>query len=244
MTCLIVNGEKIEGGRIRDETAAVAKLLAERLPEEDPLEQRIRAREWAEENLIEEALLRQATSADPKAVETIMSQVIRPKRSEALAVYRSNKSKFRSPEVVHAAHIVCNVDEQNDESSARAKIERVEAELASRRLFSEVADELSDCPGRGGDLGVFPRGEMVDSFDDIVFQLPVGAVSGIFRTEFGFHIAKVLEKKSGGLKPFESVSDEIERYMLEEKRRVALNDFIDGLRAKAKILKIKEKDVE
>jgi parvulin-like peptidyl-prolyl isomerase len=244
MTCLIVNGEKIEGERIRAETAAVAKVLAERLPEEDPLEQRMKAREWAEENLIEEVLLRQASAADPKAVEKIVSRVGRPQRSEVLAVYRSNESIFHSPEMVHAAHVVCNIDEQNDEATAKAKIDRVALELAGGREFSEVADELSDCPGNGGDLGTFPRGEMVESFDEVVFQLRPGAVSGIFRTEFGFHIAKVLEKKSAGTKPFESVRDEIEQHLWEERRQSALHEFVDGLRAKAEIRKVKEKEGE
>jgi parvulin-like peptidyl-prolyl isomerase len=232
MTRLTVNGEAIDPARIRDETAAIAKLLAEQLPEEDPIVQRMRAREWAEENLIEEVLMRQA--GDPPI------QVEPPRQAELMAIYRKNKEAFVSPEQVHAAHIVCNIDEKKNEAAALAAIQQAMAELEKGRPFGEVADELSDCPGRGGDLGFFPRGEMVEAFDEAVFALKAGQASGIFRTEFGFHIAKLIARKPAGLLPFEQVRGAIEQQLLAEKRQTALHKFLDDLRAKADIRRVKE----
>jgi parvulin-like peptidyl-prolyl isomerase len=234
MTRLIVNGEAIDPERIREETAAIAKSMAEQAPDEDPIAQRMRAREWAEENLIEEAVLRQAKAAGRKEPEPP-----RPSRVVTKAVYQKNPEAFTAPEMVHAAHIVCNVDEKNDEEKARAAIERARAELAKGRAFGEVADELSDCPGRGGDLGWFPRGQMVQAFDDAVFGLAAGEVSGIFRTEFGFHIAQVIEKRKAGVKPFEDVRTAIEEELLVEKRQEMLYAFLDELVAKAEIQRLK-----
>jgi parvulin-like peptidyl-prolyl isomerase len=231
MTRLIVNGEAIDPERIRQETAAIAKLLAEQLPHEDPIAQRMRAREWADENLIEEALKRQAESAGLRPPDNIPL----PGRSEVMAFYREKKNAFFAPELVNAAHIVCNIDEQHDEAAARATIERAQAELANGRSFAEVADELSNCPGRGGDLGFFPRGQMVESFDAVVFSLSVGQVSEIFRTEFGFHIAKLIAKKPEGIQPFDQVRGNIEQHLLAEKRQAVLHQFVDELRAKADI---------
>lgn len=235
MTRLTVNGEAIDPERIREETAAVAKLLADQLPDEDPIVQRMRAREWAEENLIEEVLMRQAQAAGLQPPETVEP----PKRAEMMAVYRENQASFVSQELVHAAHIVSNVDEKKDEAAARAAIEHAQAELAKGRPFAEVADELSDCPGRGGDLGIFPRGEMVESFDEVVFALPVGQVSEIFRSEFGFHIAKVIARKPAGPIPFEEVRDRIEQQLMAEKRQAALHQFLDDQRAKADVQRVK-----
>jgi parvulin-like peptidyl-prolyl isomerase len=282
---LIVNGEEIAPERIQAETSAVARLLAEQITDEDPLVQRLRAREWAEENLIEDELLRQAAWSDPEPVpaeaieqarqappdaiqgqresagssihedsklveeqlrrqrliQKITSHISPPRRPDVISFYRAHQNDFFSPEMVHAAHIIRNVDEQNDETAARAAIDQVQAELAHGRPFGEVADEMSNCPGRGGDLGFFRRGQMVLEFDAVVFELAPGEVSGVFRTEFGFHIAKVLEKRPEGILPFELVREHIEQHLMVEKRQAALHRFVDDLRAKADVRKVKDR---
>ena len=101
--------------------------------------------------------------------------------------------------------------------------------------LAEVADRHSDCAGNGGDLGWFPRGEMVDEFDAVVFALRVGAISDIFRTPFGFHIATVLERKPAGVRPFKEVETDITAAILNEKRQKAVENFLDRLRARADI---------
>jgi parvulin-like peptidyl-prolyl isomerase len=67
----------------------------------------------------------------------------------------------------------------------------------------------------------------------------VGQVSPIFQTEFGFHIAKVIARKPAGPVPFEEVRDRIEQQLTAEKRQAALHQFLDGLRAKADIQRVK-----
>jgi hypothetical protein len=253
---LIVNGEIIDRERIRQETSAIFQLLADEMPGEDPLARQIRAREWAEENLIEDALLQQAASNDPvlgsleaplrreRFIEKITAHVAPPRRGDIVSFYRANQKNFYVPEMVHAAHIVRNVDEQNDETVARTAIERAAAELARGRAFGDVADELSDCAGDGGDLGFFPRGQMVEAFDAVVFRLNPGQVSGIFRTDFGFHIAKVLERRPEGIQPFELLRGEIERHLLTQKKQAALERFVDDLRAKADIRRVRDRGAE
>ena len=77
-------------------------------------------------------------------------------------------------------------------------MQAVEQELRNGAAFAEVADRYSDCPGSGGDIGWFPRGEMVPEFDEVVFALAPGENSEVFRTRFGFHIVRVLERKASG----------------------------------------------
>lgn len=158
-----------------------------------------------------------------------------PKNKEIAEFYRKNKDRFRLPEMVRAAHIVKHVNEQTDEETARAAIETVEEELRQGAKFEELTDKYSDCPGNGGDLGYFPRGEMVEEFDEVVFALDVGEVSPIFRTVFGFHIAKVLDKKAAAVRTLAEASDEIKQEIRRLKETRAIEDYVDRLKAGAEI---------
>ncbi len=255
MTVLLVNGEAIDDSSVRRETAALLELMAEKMEGQNLLAVQPRAREWAEENLIESLLMRQAALSDPSTlpaerpeseedeaqlrVETLVARITShaapPRHKDIVEYYRRHREDFREPERVRAAHIVRNVDENNTEAAARAAIEHARDELTKGRPFAEVADELSDCPGKGGALDLFPRGEMVPEFDDVVFALAVNEVSGIFRTEFGFHIATVLERHPAGISPLESVSDRIAALLLDEKKAKRLHQYVDNLRARAVI---------
>jgi parvulin-like peptidyl-prolyl isomerase len=246
MAVLVVNGEAIEEADVRRETASMLNLMTERMPRENPAVLRDRAREWAEENLIESALLRQAAAkeedseTDPgRRLDSLIARITAPasapRHKDVVAYYLKNRNSFEEPEKVHAAHIVKNVDEQHSEADARAAIERARDELAKGRSFGEVADELSDCPGNGGDLGLFARGEMVPAFEEVVFGMKPHAVSDIFRSEFGFHIATVLERKPAGLRRLEEVQGQIEETLLREKKQKRLDQYVDQLRSRATI---------
>ena len=73
--------------------------------------------------------------------------------------------------------------------------------------FDEAAAKHSDCPSgkQGGSLGSFGRGQMVPEFDKTAFELPVGELSPVIETQFGYHIILVDKKKEAGTRPFEDV---------------------------------------
>src|SRR5207247_10773563 len=121
-----------------------------------------------------------------RLLEKITSKVSPPKHKEVGEYYRKNKEQFRRPELVHAAHIVKNVDEGSDEAMAREAIQNVQDELKNGASFEELADRSSDCAGNRGDLGWLPRGQMVQEFEDVIFSLKDNQVSDIFRKVFGF----------------------------------------------------------
>jgi len=250
MAALVVNGEAIEDSEIRRETAAMLTLMTERMPGENPATLKARAREWAEDSLIEAALLRQAAAlAEPDAaepdsddkprldrlIERITAPASPPRHKDIVAWYLKNRDSLEAPEQIRAAHIIKNVDEQHPEAEARAAIEHAQNELAKGRPFGEVADELSDCPGNGGDLGFFARGHMVPAFEQVVFNLELNAMSEIFRTEFGFHIAKLLERRPAGIPKLEEVQTRIADQLLREKKQKRLDQYVDNLRARAVI---------
>ena len=167
------------------------------------------------------------------------SKVAKPKQKELVDYYRKHPDEFEAPEVIHAAHIVKNVDETHPEGEALAAIQQVRAQLAAGADFAELADANSDCPGAGGDLGWFPRGQMVDEFEAVVFALRVGEISPIIRSPFGFHVAKLLGRKPAGRQPFNEIREELETAIHRVRERRALDDYIDTLIAKAKIRDVK-----
>jgi hypothetical protein len=166
----------------------------------------------------------------------VQAEVKRPSDKEIAAYYKKNRDQFRTPELCWAKHVVKNVSEENgDEEAARKAIDEAYTELKNGAPIEEVADKYSDCAGNGGDLGWFPRGEMVEEFEEVVFSLPVGAMSEPFRSVFGFHVAKVYGRKPEGVRPLADVREDIVQALSQEKQQKALEDWIDALRAKADI---------
>ena len=189
-----------------------------------------------ESTLLEDA--RQQIQLD-RLIGKVFSKVAKPKQKELVDYYRKHPEEFEAPELIHAAHIIKNVDETHPEAEAREAIEQVRAKLDAAASFAELADAHSDCPGAGGDLGWFARGHMVEEFEAVVFALKVGEISPIFRSPFGFHIAKLLERKPAGLQPFNEIRAELEDAIRRVKERRALDGYIDELIAKAEIRDVK-----
>jgi len=257
---LRVNHELVEDDVIREEIRTLRLRLAEAMPREHPSTIDARAKEWARDNVIERVLLRQAALADaePVPVEVIekaggnaaeaelqfrierlairhAGRIAAPRNKDVVDYYRHHRDTMAIPEAVRAAHIIKNVDEKTTEEAALAAIRVVEERLRAGESFEAIADEVSDCPGSGGDLGWFPRGQMVPEFDAVVFALQPGEISPVFRTPFGFHIAKVSQHTEERMATFEEARPQIERHLLTEKHQKALERLCDYLRARATV---------
>jgi len=173
-----------------------------------------------------------------RLVATITAKASPPKNKDIAEFYRKNREQFKLPERVHAGHIVKHVGDGVDEETARAAVEEARQALEAGGVFEELADKLSDCPGSGGNLGQFPRGEMVEEFDKIVFEMAPGEVSPIFQTVFGFHIAKVYEHLPETMRPLAEVQEEIKKQLHGQKQNRAVENFVDTLRAKAEVREV------
>ena len=165
----------------------------------------------------------------------LTAKLVPPRNKEISEYYRKHRDEFFTPPLVRAAHIVKNVDDQTSDEAALEQMRSIRTELVQGSDFAEVADRRSDCPGRGGDLGYFPRSQMVTEFDAVVFALEPGQVSDIFRTQFGYHIAKVYDRKPEGIRPLADVSGNIEALLFQQKKQRRIEQYIDSLRAKADI---------
>jgi peptidyl-prolyl cis-trans isomerase C len=162
-------------------------------------------------------------------------------------------------------------DFAKDKAAAKAKAEALKKQLDAGADFAKLAKENSDCPSkaRGGDLGTFPRGQMVKPFEDAAFSQKVGVVGPVVETDFGYHIIKVTAKNPAvaakGKEPAkpETVSashilikvdkpqapqklptvEQVKEYLKRGKQQEAVQKFIKDLQAKAKIVSI-YKDAE
>ena len=160
-----------------------------------------------------------------------------PKPSQAAIndYYEQNKEQYRTGERVRVAHIVKYVNWQTDEETAFREITQAHTELKSGAPFEAVVDKYTDCGDSGGDLGFVSRGQMVEEFEDVVFNLGDGAISDVFRSRFGYHIAKAYGREPAVVPTLEQVKDQVTEAVAEQMRSEAIDKFVDELRSKATI---------
>ena len=184
-------------------------------------------------------------------------------------------SKDKTDYSVEAKKIIDGIKEKNakalSDADAEKKIKELKAtidatpEAEKSAKFAELAKANSDCPSgaRGGDLGFFTHGQMVPEFDKAAFELPIGQVSDIVKTKFGYHLILVTEKKSAveakgetlaepeSVKAShilvkvgepESVPDEADviAFLKNRKSRAQIGEFLQDILRKANIKAIDE----
>lgn len=161
--------------------------------------------------------------------------------ADAKKFYDANIEKFAQPEQVKASHILIKVDPAADEAAAqkaRGELEVIQQKIKDGGDFAELARANSSCPSsaQGGDLGFFGKGQMVKPFEDAAFALKPGETSDIVKTQFGYHLIKMDEKKDAGTVPFEDVKERISQYLSQMELDVSQQGYIKGLRDNAKIV--------
>jgi peptidyl-prolyl cis-trans isomerase C len=157
--------------------------------------------------------------------------------------YDRNPDYFKQPEQVMARHILVKVDAEatdEDKAAARRKIDDIKAKADKGDDFAELAKEYSEGPSgpRGGDLGYFARGQMVQPFEDEAFNLEPGKLSGVVETQFGYHIIKVVDKKPESTTPFDEAKQQIEDYLKQGMVQKAVNDFLTKARGESEIIEM------
>jgi peptidyl-prolyl cis-trans isomerase C len=141
--------------------------------------------------------------------------------------YAQNIERFTIPETVHAAHIVKHPSPETTPEQLKEQIDETYQKLQDGATFEELAAAHSDCPEQAGDLGVFARGKMVPRFEEVAFVLEPGTYSEPFETEFGWHIAKVHEKRPAVPCPLEQVREVIARDLKKQADEKAIEAFLD-----------------
>ena len=139
-------------------------------------------------------------------------------------VYEDASKQITSEQEVHARHILVPTEEE---------AKKVEDELKKGADFAELAKKESKDPGAsdGGDLGFFTKEQMVPEFSKVAFELEPGKISDPVKTQFGWHIIKVEEKRARKAPGFDQVKPQIEQFVT----RKAQADYVAKLRQEAKV---------
>lgn len=151
--------------------------------------------------------------------------------SEIKAFFNENKESLATPEMVRASHILVNSSEE---------AETLLAMLRNGSDFSELAASysLDGTAQNGGDLGYFARGTMVPAFEEAAFNLEVGEISGVVKTDYGYHIIKLTDRKAAKNANLEELRALIKFNLFDSKLNAnpdKFQEYMQGLREKSEI---------
>ena len=164
---------------------------------------------------------------------------------EAEKFYRENQNRFEIPEEIAASHILIKVEAPAGKEKDKEALEKVDKEALAKAAailaqlrqgadFEKMAEKESDCPsGKSakGSLGKFKRGSMVPEFEKAAFALNKGELSGVVKTQFGYHIIKVTDKIPASHQSFEKVKANIKSYLALPKIEKMLKELLEKERA-------------
>ncbi len=162
------------------------------------------------------------------SIRKLMEPLVEVTDEEIQAYFEENKDLYHQEEQVEARHILVE-----DEALANDLLKQ----LKDGADFAELAKEHSTdgTAPMGGDLGFFPRGKMVPEFDEKVFSMNVGDVSDLVKTNYGYHIIEVLDKKEDKEASLEDVKEEIKDKLFENGMQTEYVQWLEEKRAAYKI---------
>jgi peptidyl-prolyl cis-trans isomerase D len=155
---------------------------------------------------------------------------------ELKAQYQQNIQQYEVANRVHVEHVLLMTVGKTDAEveEIRQKAEDVLKQAKKGAKFEDLAKKYSEDPGtkdKGGDLGWITQGQTVPEFEKTAFTLDKGKISDLVKTQYGFHIIKVLDKETAHTKPFEEVKDSIKTPLLLAKADRLASEQADQLSA-------------
>jgi peptidyl-prolyl cis-trans isomerase D len=150
--------------------------------------------------------------------------------------YNENIEQYSTPEQVRASHVLLKT-EGKDDAAVKARAEEVLAQARSGTDFAELAKKYSEDDtnaANGGDLDFFGRGRMVPEFDQAVFAMQPGQVSDLVKTQYGYHVIKLVDRKEGTSRPLDEVRQQITDQIAFERAQTQAADLAQRLEAQIK----------
>ncbi|MGH8068374.1 MAG: peptidylprolyl isomerase [Candidatus Entotheonellia bacterium] len=211
--------------------------LVQRFPSQEAFEQALTAQNFSVDAVkkdVESQLLRQ------QLVQKEILDKVNVSGRDVQTFYDKNKDKYVEEEQVRARHILIRVPQEvspAEDVKLKGKADDALKRAKKGEDFAALAKELSDDGSKenGGDLGFFPRGRMVAAFEEAAFALQPGQTSEIVRTQFGYHIIKVEERKAGRALPFDEAKVQVQEDLTREQTYERYQQYVAGLRSKAKV---------
>lgn len=144
--------------------------------------------------------------------------------------YDDNKEKFKKEREINTRHILLKTEEE---------AKQIKEKLKNGEDFVELAKQYSIDPNAkatGGEVGFHPKGTLLPEYEEAAFKLSkVGQVSGIVKSQFGYHIIRLEGAKPPAYVPFDEVKDYIKQQLMQEKQKELVEKYIQDLKKSAKI---------
>ena len=163
-------------------------------------------------------------------IEALRAKVIVP-AAEIERTYNDNIEQYSTPEQVRASHILLKT-EGKDDAVVKAKAEDVLKQARAGADFAELAKKYSEDDAsakNGGDLDYFGRGRMVAEFDQAAFSMEPGKISDLVKTQYGYRIIKVVDKKAATTRPLADVRQQIQDQLSYERAQAQAGDLAQAL---------------
>ncbi|MSO30550.1 MAG: hypothetical protein EXQ48_06330 [Acidobacteria bacterium] len=151
--------------------------------------------------------------------------------SDIERAYNDSIAQYSTPEQVRASHILLKT-EGKDDAAVKAKAEDVLKQARSGADFAGLAKKYSEDDANaknGGDLDYFGRGRMVPQFDAVAFGMEAGQISDLVKTQYGYHIIKLTDKKPGTTQELATVRDQIKDQLASQRAQAQATDLADAL---------------
>jgi peptidyl-prolyl cis-trans isomerase D len=168
-------------------------------------------------------------------IDAMRSKIVVPP-ADIEQAYNSNSQQYETPEQVRASHILLKT-EGKDDVTVKAKAEELLKKAKAGADFAELAKANSEDEAsakNGGDLDYFGRGRMVPEFDQVAFALQPGQISDVVKTQYGYHIIKVLDRKAATTRPLAEVRQQLSDQLSYERAQTQANDLAAALEKQIK----------
>lgn len=238
---LLLNAAEKEGYKATDEDVAKEiEEISKRIPEGQSFE------EFAKSAGVDIKRIKEQIADDTKIrklIDVVTKDVEKPGEEKVKKYYDEHPDEFSQKEMVAASHILLSTQEASDENAiaaVKAEADKLKEQLGKEdgKTFEELATAHSDCPSKaqGGSLGEFGRGQMVPEFEKAAFTQKIGEVGAPIKTQFGYHLIKVTDKKEAKTTPYAEVQEELASSLFEQAKGKEVQSYLSQLRSKANIV--------
>ena len=157
-------------------------------------------------------------------IDAMRAKVVVP-QADIERAYNNNSQQYETPEQVRASHILLKT-EGKDDAAVKAKAEELLKQARGGADFAELARKSSE---DGGDLDYFGRGRMVPEFDSAVFAMQPGTISDLVKTQYGYHVIKLVDKKNATTRPLSEVRQQLADQLAYERAQAQAADLAKSL---------------
>ncbi len=163
-------------------------------------------------------------------IDALRAKVVVPP-ADVERAYNDNAEQYSTPEQIRASHILLKTDGKDD-AAVKAKAEDILKQAKAGADFGELAKKYSEDEAtakNGGDLDYFTRGKMVPEFDAVAFSLQPGQISDLVKTQFGYQIVKMTDKKPGTTRTLAEMRQQLTDQLAAERAQAQAGDLAAAL---------------